>query len=53
LLLASGAVGSLAQHPKVVGEVGGGGKGVGVVLAQDPAAALQGVLIQVTGGQSR
>lgn len=40
----------LAQRAKVVGEVAGGGQGVGVI-AQDPSAAVQSVLVQVAGGQ--
>ena len=35
---------------QVGGQVSGGGQGVGVVLAQDPALAVQGVLVQVAGG---
>jgi hypothetical protein len=34
---------------QVVGELIGGVKGVGMVLAEDPAAAVQGVLLKVAG----
>src|SRR5215472_12833105 len=40
----------LAQFAQVGGQVGGGGQGVGVVLAQHAAAAVEGVLVQVPGG---
>src|SRR2546421_69078 len=47
---ASWAIICLAQRAQVDGQVAGGGQGVGVVLAQDGAAAVEGVLIQVPGG---
>src|SRR5262249_5328627 len=40
----------LGQRAQVGGEIGGGGQRVGVVLAQDAAAAVEGVLVQVAGG---
>ena len=40
----------LPQRAQVVGEVGRRGQGVGVVLAEHPAAPGQGVLVQVPGG---
>src|SRR3974377_96648 len=47
---ASGVIVPLGQGAQVGGQVFRGGQGVGVVLAQDPAAAVQGVLAQVAGG---
>src|SRR5690242_17845008 len=39
----------LTQFAQVDREVGGGGQGVGVVVAQHPAAAVEGVLVQIPG----
>jgi hypothetical protein len=38
-----------AQFAQVAGQVGGGGQGVGVVLAQDAAAPVEGVAGQIAG----
>ena len=45
-----GAIICLAQLAQVGGQAGGGGQGVGVVVAQDAAAAVEGVVVQVAGG---
>ena len=47
-VMASWATICLAERAQVGGQVGGGGQGVGVVVAQDAAAAGQGVVVQVT-----
>jgi DNA-binding SARP family transcriptional activator len=47
---ASWAIICLAERAQVGGQVGGGGEGVGVVVAQDAAAAVEGVVVQVVGG---
>jgi hypothetical protein len=39
----------LAQAPQVGGEVARRAQGFGVVLAEHPAAAVQGVLVQLAG----
>jgi hypothetical protein len=39
----------LTQRMQVAGEVGGRGQGVGVVFAQDPTPAGEGVLVQGAG----
>jgi len=39
------------QRPQVAGEVIGGGQGVGVVVAEDPPAAGEGVFVQGAGGR--
>ena len=39
----------ITQRMQVLGEVGGRGQGVGVVVAQDPAFAGEGVLVQGAG----
>ena len=39
----------LTQPAQVAGEVAGRGEGVGVVVAEDPAAAGQGVLVERAG----
>ena len=49
----SGLIISLPQRAQVAGEAGGGGEGVGVVFAQDPAAPVQGVLVQVAGDHAQ
>jgi len=46
----SGASIGLLQQAQVGGEVAGGDQGVGVVGAQHPAVAVEGVLVQVAGG---
>jgi hypothetical protein len=48
--MASWGIICLAELVQVGGEAGGGGQGVGVVVAQDVAAAVEGVLVQVVGG---
>ena len=48
--MASWAIVCLAERAQVDGEVVGGVQGVGVVVAQDAAAAVEGVLVQVAGG---
>jgi hypothetical protein len=45
----SGAITSLPQQAPAFGEVAGGAQGVGVVGAQHPALAVQGVLVQLAG----
>jgi len=48
-MTASGVIIRLAQGAQVDDQVSRGAQGAGVVLAQDPAAAVQGVLGQVAG----
>src|SRR5690348_17434948 len=50
-VVASWAIICLAKRAQVGGEVGGGGQGVGVVMAQDAAAPVEGVVVQVVGGR--
>ena len=47
---ASWAIVCFAQRAQVGGQVARGGRCVGVVLAEDTAAAVEGVLVQVPGG---
>jgi hypothetical protein len=49
-MAASGSSAALAENTQVKSQVTGGGQGVGVILAQDLALAVQGVLVQVAGG---
>ena len=46
----SWAIVCLAQRAQVGGEVVGGVQGVGVVVAQDAAAAAESVVVQIVGG---
>src|SRR5262245_30026547 len=48
--VSSSTIVRLAERAQVGGEVAGGGQGVGVVVAEDAAAPVQGVLVQVAGG---
>ena len=50
MTIASAVVVGPGPGAQVGSQVIGGGQGVGVVLAQDSAAAVQGVLVQVAGG---
>src|SRR5215472_6810727 len=48
--MSSGFVTGFLQRAQVFGEVAGGPQSLGVVVAQDVAAAVEGVLVQVAGG---
>jgi hypothetical protein len=50
LTAAPGVVVRFGQGAQVGSQVLGGGQGVGVVFAEGPAAAVQGVLVKVAGG---
>src|SRR5580693_4484199 len=50
LMTASGVIIGLAEGAQVGGKVSRGDRGVGVVLAEDAALAVQDVLVQVAGG---
>src|SRR5580693_3228500 len=50
-VMVSGLIIGLPQQAQVADKAFGGGQGVGVILAQDTAAPLQGVLVQGPGSR--